>query len=100
MISHPHKFVFIHIPKTGGSSIETLFLGKPQRRWAPEINHYFQHATAAELRNRLMNRDNFDRYFKFAFVRNPWDRIVSEMKWRYGRTFESGKITIRDFLIQ
>lgn len=59
-----HDFVFIHIPKTGGTSI-----GKALGTDGP-------HLTAAQLRGRL-GRERWERKFKFAFVRNPWDKAVS-----------------------
>lgn len=60
-----HRAVFVHVPKTGGSTIaKTLFgLGSPIHATA----HAFQRA----------NPSKFSAYFKFAFVRNPWDRLVS-----------------------
>jgi hypothetical protein len=58
------RCIFIHIPKTAGSSIvETLF--GERSRHIP----YFEYERA--------NPRKFKRFFKFAFVRNPWDRVVS-----------------------
>lgn len=62
-------FVFVHINKTGGSSIEKA-LGLP-----------FQHKTARELRDEL-GRQRWERRFSFAFVRNPWDKVASHYHFR------------------
>ena len=72
MISHKHKFLFIHIPRTGGSSIESQFNFKE----AKEKN---KHWTLSDWRKTL-DRETFDDYFKFAFVRNPWDFMISKYK--------------------
>lgn len=61
--------VFVHINKTGGTSIERA-LGLP-----------FQHLTAAELRELLGERRWRER-FKFAFVRDPWDKVASHYHYR------------------
>jgi len=66
---HLLDFIFVHINKTGGSSIERA-LGVP-----------FQHLTALELRDHLGERRWNDR-FSFGFVRNPWDRVVSHYHYR------------------
>lgn len=66
---HLLGFIFVHINKTGGSSIERA-LGAP-----------FQHLTALELREHLGDRRWADR-FSFGFVRNPWDRVVSHYHYR------------------
>lgn len=63
------NFIFVHINKTGGSSIERA-LGAP-----------FQHLTALELRDDLGER-RWDDRFSFGFVRNPWDRVVSHYHYR------------------
>jgi hypothetical protein len=66
MISDNLKCVFIHIQKTGGDSIETA-LGL-------EVTD--KHFLARQL-NVKYDRALWNHYFKFAFVRNPWDRLVS-----------------------
>lgn len=68
MIIHAKRLIFVHIQKTGGDSICTA-LGVSTA--VPE-KHFF----ARELRE-LYGADVWSTYFKFAFVRNPWDRLVS-----------------------
>jgi hypothetical protein len=61
--------IFVHINKTGGSSIEAA-LGLP-----------FQHRTALELRSDL-GEARWQKRFSFAFVRNPWDKVASHYAYR------------------
>jgi hypothetical protein len=58
-----NRAVFIHIPKTAGSSVARALFG--HSRHLP----YFEY--------QRVNPRKFERFFKFAFVRNPWDRLVS-----------------------
>jgi hypothetical protein len=97
IISYPKKLVFIHIPKTGGSSIEqeweksvvwgdfvisnTLF-GTPL-----SLNQLFKklyglsmHSTAAEIRS-IIGRDAFDNFSTCALVREPLSIIESWYKF-------------------
>ena len=62
-------YAFVHINKTGGSSVEQA-LGLP-----------FQHKTALELRDEL-GASRWERRFTFTIVRNPWDRAVSHFYYR------------------
>jgi hypothetical protein len=59
-----HKCIFIHIPKAAGTSIARTLFGQGSRH-VP----WFEYQKA--------NQRKFARYFKFTFVRNPWDRLVS-----------------------
>jgi len=68
MISHELRCIFVHVQKTGGSSIRGAL------RMAQSDAH--KHRFAIELRA-LYGADTWNQYFKFAFVRNPWDRLVS-----------------------
>jgi len=70
MVSHSHKFIFVHITKTGGTSATQVL--KKYLYDAPMK----QHETAVECRDRI-GKDLFSEYFKFTFVRNPWDKMVS-----------------------
>ena len=63
MISHQYKCIFTHVNKCGGSTIDAVFNGKGGHKLA--------------LNYKRMYPKKFDSYFKFSFVRNPWDKMVS-----------------------
>jgi hypothetical protein len=77
-------FVFVQIPKTGGTSIADLLSINPMPRgWDNVTKKYRQHFTISELiENTCLTTEQSDFYFKFAFVRNPWDRLLSEYIYR------------------
>jgi hypothetical protein len=75
MVSTEKKFLFIHIPKTGGSSINHLLY--PYRDFELSTIH---HVPIETFRNWTPTHI-FDSLYKFCFVRNPWDLQVSV--WRY-----------------
>ena len=79
MISHKHKFIFIHIPKCAGTSIEQSLFGKVYVEWDQERKIWKQHATASQIREYYC--ENYNNYYSFTFVRNPWDKIVSDYFW-------------------
>ena len=74
-ISHQSKAIFIHIQKTGGDAIEAAV-----RRDDPAIEVDLlarrRHPFAREVRA-AVGAGVWSSYFRFAFVRNPWDRLVS-----------------------
>ena len=91
-ISHHLKAIFIHIPKNAGESIEKamgMYGGLPaETLWGRVENRFvLQHLTATELQDSgLVTQEIWRQYFKFAVVRNPWSKAVSEYNWylRYG----------------
>lgn len=93
MISHNHQCIFIHIPRTGGSSIEQLIW--PEKReeelWMGFIDRYsnkyqtggLQHLLAKQIKQEIGDYI-FRKYWKFTLIRNPWEKILStylSIKW-------------------
>jgi hypothetical protein len=101
MINHIHKFIFIHVPKCAGTAIEEkLFAGvdkcihpksDDQIRNAREYlfgldnppTRWLQHLKYNEIVNCEYVGTDIKDYFKFAIVRNPWSKKVSEYFWNF-----------------
>jgi chondroitin 4-sulfotransferase 11 len=99
MISHKHKCIYIHLPKTGGGSIERSLTGKG---WASvkQYGRKVQHESAAELK--ILYRDWWKDYFKFSIARNPWDLMISHFMWTKRGKSGSTNLTprvLRDFIL-
>lgn len=82
MICRKEKYIFIHIPKTAGSSIEKALvtpdceLLSNQREKGLVLNHL---TINEAIKNNFISLEELKSFFVFAFVRNPWDRIVSDI---------------------
>jgi len=110
MISHRCACIFVHVPKTAGQSIERFFLRLHGLSWADRAPLLLRrnddpargpqrlaHLFAAEyVACGHIGEAEFERYFKFAFVRNPWDRLVSEYRFRGGRRIGSFRQFVQD----
>lgn len=72
IISEKHKAIFVHIQKTGGISMQSALKEAcvDSRRLLGRHSHVSEGI-------RELGRDNWNSYYSFAFVRNPWDRLVS-----------------------
>ena len=104
ILSHKYKFIFIHIGKTGGTSIEhtlcqlvNMSMDDTQYNpevinnvnkisgytptWATKKDHTgrinCKHINARELKQ-IVGQRIWDEYFKFSFVRNPYDMLLSQ----------------------
>jgi hypothetical protein len=90
-----YKFIFVHIPKTAGSSITDILDNLPPQPISLDLQlttHLFRrtlgrryrpvskHAKASEIKN-WVGSYAWNRCFTFAFIRNPWDLMVSTYFW-------------------
>ena len=75
MINHDLKCIFIHIQRTGGTSIELALNGTDT--WLN--NPHLKHLTASQAKAEYS--EYWDKYFKFAFVREPLSRHLSMLKY-------------------
>ena len=98
MVHHGRKCIYIHIIKTAGTSIRAS-LGKDK-----EQIKCGGHSTAKTIKKRV-SEATWENYFKFSFVRNPWDKMVSQ--WWYnghpkvrGRNIYTSKVkTFREYIL-
>lgn len=82
IISHKHKYIFVHVSKIGGTSIEQI-LWKHKGPKDISTTPLYQtlklgskgHTSSQEIKEAFPNE--WDIYFKFGFTRNPWSRMVS-----------------------
>ncbi len=100
MISLEKKFIFVHIPKTGGNAIQLVLapyaideivFNKQQAAFNESVGevHRFgirnphmelrKHSTIADVSAQWKEEllGSWNEYFKFTVVRNPWERLVS-----------------------
>lgn len=121
IISSGRGYIFVHIPKTGGTAmalaletraqVNDILIGdtpKARRRRGrvkqlPARGRLWKHATLADI-DGLMTPDEIEATFTFTLVRNPWDRMVSYYHWLRLQHFDHPAVHLaksrdfRDFL--
>jgi hypothetical protein len=97
MFSDRYNALYVHIPKTGGQSIEHVFVTMHGLKWKNRESlllrendepggrapRHLAHLYASEYRDRgYLTAERFACALKFATIRNPYDRARSEFKYR------------------
>lgn len=105
MIYSPkHGYIFIHIPKTGGTSLaralearaaaDDIMLGdtpkalkrRHKARGVAAAGRLWKHSMLADIVG-LVTPEQIAQARVFTMVRNPWDRVVSYYHWLQGQSF-------------
>ena len=96
-VNYTNKHLFIHIPKTGGTSIHKCYIDKYEdtfvnstKKWSENnIEKINGHIFMKEL----LKIENFTDFNSFAVVRNPYELVIShyffsKMKYNYSDSFD------------
>jgi len=103
LISHQYKAIFVHIPKSAGTSVGTkLEIYTDESEWGMQDHRAIRHLTPLQhlpvknyfkatnyeiiyrrlrdqilLKKEYVTRHQLETYYKFTFVRNSWARVFS-----------------------
>jgi hypothetical protein len=98
IISPGRHYIFVHIPKTGGTALtqalearamaDDILIGDTPKavkrrgriKQMEAAGRLWKHSRLSDIEG-LVPREAFGDYFIFTLVRNPWDRIVSYYHW-------------------
>ena len=104
IISRGRRFIFVHIPKTGGTALslalearamkDDILIGdtpkararKGRLQGVKSAGRLWKHSTLADI-DGLVTQAEVESFFTVALVRNPWDRAVSYYHWLRSQSF-------------
>ena len=104
IISRGRRFIFVHIPKTGGTALSLALEARAQKddiligdtpkararkarlQGVKSAGRLWKHSTLADVEGLVTKAEMAD-FFTVTLVRNPWDRMVSYYHWLRGQSF-------------
>ncbi|AJE45606.1 sulfotransferase family 2 domain-containing protein [Celeribacter indicus] len=105
IISHGRRYIFVHIPKTGGTALsaalearamaDDILIGDTPKavkrrgrvKGLSAAGRLWKHAQLRDIEG-LVAPEAFGDYFVFTLVRNPWDRTVSYYRWLRAQSWD------------
>lgn len=111
IISSGRNLIFVHIPKTGGTSLALALEGRAMKddiligdtpkarkrrkrlKGVTARGRLWKHATLADIEG-LVSAEFIANAFTVTLVRNPWDRLVSYYHWLIDQSFDHEAVTL------
>lgn len=111
IISRGRRFIFVHVPKTGGTALtlalearamkDDILIGDTPKARARRgrlaafrpAGRLWKHSTLADIAG-VLTDDEIAGFFTVTLLRNPWDRMVSYWAWLRTQRFDHPAVAL------